>query len=84
MEANWETLPANLKDLILIAGKNSPNKLRDQEISNTIYGLCLMQASWMSVGDDMRSVLLRSLRDDMVFADDLPQVTEFHLVKDNS
>jgi len=46
--------------------------------------LCLMQASWMSVGDDMRSVLLRSLRDDMVFADDLPQVTEFHLVLDNS
>lgn len=74
MEANWDTLPLAMKELIVRAGKNTQSKLRDQEISNTIYGLCLMQASWMSLGDDMRAIVLRSLRDEMVFSDDLPQV----------
>lgn len=71
MKANWNFLPQSFRDVLAAAA--STRSLRDQEISNTIYGLCLMQVTWVSLGDELRGTIVKSLSNDQAFAEDIPQ-----------
>ena len=72
MHANWGTLMPVFKETFAQASEGIT--LRDQEMSNTLYGLCLMQATWVSIGEKFRDSLMRDLSRRNVFDDDIPQV----------
>lgn len=71
MGASWERLPVRLKDTFLhsMAGKG----LRDQTISNIIYGMSLLKAEWGSLTPEFREILVETLAQPDAFKDDISQ-----------
>jgi len=69
--ALWDDLPRAFSQHITKAASIRP--LTDQQFSNTLYGLSLMQAKWVNFHPSLRNVLLNNLAEKNVFSENIPQ-----------
>jgi len=69
--AVWDELPSAFGHQITKATILKP--LNDQQFSNTLYGLSLMQAKWVAFHPTMREALVNNLANTSVFQEDVPQ-----------
>jgi hypothetical protein len=66
--ATWERLPARIRYALMLAAKSC--SLRDQTISNVIYGLSLLKVQWASLDTEFRDILLDSMSQKDAYAKD--------------
>lgn len=71
MGASWERLPAKIKDTFRMSMEGK--SLRDQTISNVVYGMSLLQVEWALLTPEFRTVLCETLAQSDAFKDDIPQ-----------
>jgi len=69
--AHWDDLPRAFSHHITKAATIKP--LTDQQFSNTLYGLSLMQAKWVGFHSSLREALLNNLAEETVFQENIPQ-----------
>ena len=59
--ARWEQLPLRLREILCRTAERTD--LRDQVLSNILYGLALMEVSWLDLEEGLRSKLLATFQD---------------------
>ena len=71
MEVDWQSLPARIKYLLIEASTHI--QLRDQTLSNVIYGLSLMGVRWGFMETSLREAIQHNLEKNNAFGHDTPQ-----------
>jgi len=71
MGAQWDKIPHRIQHIFMRTAARE--ELRDQTISNVVYGLSLLKTSWASLDDSFRSVITDSLGRERAFGSDVPQ-----------
>jgi len=69
--AKWSELPPDISRHIILTAQSRP--LTDQTLSNTMYGLSLMQAEWDTIDSELKEVLLENLARPHSLGADIPQ-----------
>jgi hypothetical protein len=71
--ATWDRLPYKIRECFMNAANQ--RNMQDQTISNVVYGLSLLKASWATLEPEFRDVLLLNLAQEDAFLADVSQVT---------
>jgi hypothetical protein len=82
MGATWETIPGRIRHIFMRAAARE--ELKDQTISNVVYGLSLLKASWAGLEEDFRAVIASNLGAPDAFGHDVPQVRTCHTLPASS
>jgi hypothetical protein len=70
--ATWDRLPYKIRECFMNAANQ--RNMQDQTISNVVYGLSLLKASWATLEPEFRDVLLLNLAQEDAFLADVSQV----------
>ena len=70
--ATWDRLPLRIRESMMTSA--GQRHMQDQTISNVIYGLSMLKASWATLEPEFREVLLKNLAAEDAFLADISQV----------
>ena len=73
--ATWDRLPHKIRESFMLSA--TQRRMQDQTISNVIYGLSLLKASWATLEPEFRDVLLKNLAEKDAFIADISQVSTY-------